>query len=121
LKKSRNTQQNNSQFINVLDDERTFIRVGHILQFTQEWVTIMQRYVQIEHITDWQEISNGFAVRPRTVGDQVKLEITPSIAQLNNRGVIDFEELTTVIRTALGNWVDIGGTINKMMRLATKF
>jgi hypothetical protein len=117
---SRNTQQNSNQFINVLDGERAFIRVGQIIPFTQEWITITRRYVQIEHITDWHEISTGFAVRPRTVGNQVELEITPRIAQLNNRGVIDFEELTTVIRTTLGNWVDIGGTMQKNDEVSRK-
>jgi type II secretory pathway component GspD/PulD (secretin) len=106
-----NTQQSSNQFINVLDGERAFIRVGQIVPFTQEWVTITQRYVHVERFTDWREVSTGFAVRPRTVGNQVELEITPRIARLNNQGYIDFEDLTTVIRTSLGSWVDIGGTM----------
>lgn len=110
---SSNTQQNSSQFLNVLDGERAFIRVGQIVPFTQEWVTITRRYVQIERITDWRDITTGFAVRPRTVGNQVELEITPRIARLNQQGFIDFEELTTVIRTNLGSWVDIGGTMQQ--------
>ena len=68
-----NTNQNTNQFINVLDGERAFIRVGQIVPFTQEWVTITRRYVQVERITDWREISTGFAVRPRTVGNTVEL------------------------------------------------
>jgi type II secretory pathway component GspD/PulD (secretin) len=106
-----NTQLSSNQFINVLDGERAFIRVGQIVPFTQEWVTITQRYVHVERFTDWREVSTGFAVRPRTVGNQVELEITPRIARLNNQGYIDFEDLTTVIRTSLGSWVDIGGTM----------
>ena len=110
---SSNIKQNSSQFLNVLDGERAFIRVGQIVPFTQEWVTITRRYVQIDRTTDWREISTGFAVRPRTVGNSVELEITPRIAKLNGQGFIDFEELTTVIRTSLGNWVDIGGTMQQ--------
>ena len=106
-----NTNQNTNQFINVLDGERAFIRVGQIVPFTQEWVTITRRYVQVERITDWREISTGFAVRPRTVGNTVELEITPRIAKLNGQGFIDFEELTTTVRTTLGNWVDLGSTM----------
>lgn len=108
-----NTQQNSSQFLNVLDGESAFIRVGQIVPFTQEWVTITRRFVTIERITDWRDITTGFAVRPRTVGNQVELEITPRIARLNQQGFIDFEELTTVIRTNLGSWVDIGGTMQQ--------
>ena len=108
---SSNSNQNVSQFINVLDGERAFIRVGQIVPFTEEWVTITRRYVQIERFTDWREISTGFAVRPRTVGNEVELEITPRITRPNSQGFIDFEELSTIVHTSLGNWVDLGGTM----------
>ena len=114
---SRDTQQSSQQFINVLDGERAFIRVGQIVPFTQEWVTLTRRHVHIERFADWREVSTGFAVRPRTVGsthsNQIELEITPRIASLDGRGFIDFEELTTVVRTTLGAWVDLGGTMQK--------
>ena len=108
---SSNSTQNSNQFVSVLDGERAFIRVGQSVLFTQEWVTITRRYVQIDRTTDWQEISTGFAVRPRTVGNQVELEITPRIAKLNSSGYIDFEDLKTTLRVNLGDWVDIGGTM----------
>lgn len=114
---SSNTSQNSNQFVSVLDGERAFIRIGQIVPFTQEWVTITRRYVQIERTTDWQEISTGFAVRPRTVGNPIEklleLEIMPRIARLNNQGFIDFEELTTIVRVKLGDWVDIGSTMQQ--------
>jgi len=106
-----NSTQDSNQFVSVLDGERAFIHVGQSVPFTQEWVTITRRYVQIERTTDWQEISTGFAVRPRTVGNQVELEITPRIAKLNSSGYIDFEDLKTTLRVNLGDWVDIGGTM----------
>ncbi len=106
-----NTQQNSNQFINVLDGERAFIRVGQLVPFNQEWVTMTRRYIQVDRFTDWREVTTGFAVRPRMLGNEVELEITPRIARMDNQGFIDFEELTTVIRTPLGSWVDIGGTM----------
>ena len=120
----RNTQQTSHQFINVLDGERAFIKVGQIVPFTQDWVTITRRYIEIDSFTDWREVTTGFAVRPRTVGDltskQIELEITPRIARLNNLGYIDFEELTTVIRAPLGSWVDIGGTMQQNDEVSRK-
>jgi hypothetical protein len=110
---SSNSTQNSSQFVNVLDGERAFIRVGQIVPFTQEWVTITRRYVRVDRTTDWQEISTGFAVRPKTVGNQVELEITPRISKLNGNGSIDFEDLKTTMRVPLGDWVDIGGTMQQ--------
>jgi type II secretory pathway component GspD/PulD (secretin) len=117
---TRNSRQSSKQFINVLDGERAFIRVGQLVPFTQEWVTITQRYIQVDRFTDWREVTTGFAVRPRTIGNVVELEITPRIARLNNQGFIDFEELTTVIRTSLGSWVDIGGTMQNNDEVSRK-
>lgn len=108
---SNNTKKNSSQFLNVVDGERAFIQIGQIIPFTQEWITIARRYVQIERATDWRDITTGFAVRPRTIGNQVELEITPRIASLNNQGTIDFEELSTTLRVSLNEWVDISGTM----------
>jgi Bacterial type II and III secretion system protein/Bacterial type II/III secretion system short domain len=110
---SSNSSQNSNQFINVLDGSRAFIKVGQIVPFTQEWVTITRRYVQIERTTDWHDITTGFAVRPRTIGNEVELEITPRIAKLNSSGYIDFEELKTTLRVKMGDWVDIGGTMQQ--------
>lgn len=121
---SRDTQQTSQQFINVLDGERAFIRIGQIVPFTQEWITLTRRYVHIERFTDWREISVGFAVRPRAVGNpqnnQIELEITPRIASLDGRGLIDFEELATVVRTTLGTWVDLGGAMQKNDEVSRK-
>ena len=117
---TRNTRQTSNQFINVLDGERAFIRVGQLVPFTQEWVTITRRYIQVDSFTDWREVTTGFAVRPRSIGSEIELEITPRIARLNGQGFIDFEELTTVIRTQLGNWVDIGGTMQNNDEVSRK-
>jgi len=114
------SQQSTSQFLNVLDGQRAFIRVGQIVPFTHEWVTITSRYIQIERTTDWHEVTTGFAVRPRTVGNQVELEITPRIAKRNSQGFIDFEELTTIIRTPLGQWMDLGNTMQQHDEVSRK-
>ena len=117
---SSNVNQNSNQYISVLDGERAFIKVGQIVPFTQEWVTITRRYIQIDKTVDWREITTGFAVRPRAIGKQVELEITPRIAKLNSQGYIDFEELTTILRVNLGDWVDIGGTMQSNDNVSRK-
>ena len=114
---SSSRQKNSEQFMNVLDGQRAFIKVGQIVPFTQEWVTITRRYIQIDRTTDWREITTGFAVRPRTIGrpenNQIELEITPRIAKINSQGFVDFEDLKTIIHVKLGDWVDIGGTMQQ--------
>jgi hypothetical protein len=106
-------RSNGNQFINVMDGERAFIRVGQSVPYTQEWVTLTQRYTSIQRTTEFVDISTGFSVRPRSIGNQVELEITPRIAQLNQNKYIDFEELSTIVRVNRGEWLDLGGTMQQ--------
>lgn len=114
--------QRSQQFVNVQDGAQSFIKVGKIVPFTQRWVIITQRYITRQNVTDFREITTGFAVRPRVVGEnttsnQIELEITPRIYNLNEPvsqgrnqfGTIDFQELSTVVRVNRGEWLDLGG------------
>ena len=108
---SNSASQQGSEFVTVLDGERAFIRVGQSVPFTQQWVQLTQRYPSVQQSTEFRDITTGFAVRPRYIGDQLELEITPRIARLNNAGFIDFEELSTIVRVAPGQWFDLGGNM----------
>lgn len=106
-------KQNNQQFINVADGEFAFIQVGQSVPFTQEWYTFTHRYTQVQRTTEFVNISTGFAVRTRSVGAQIELDITPRIAQLNQQDFIDFESLRTVVRVNKGEWFDLGSTMQQ--------
>lgn len=112
------SSQTSQQFIQVVDGERAFIQVGQLVPFTQDWLLITRRYAQ--GTIDWAEVSTGFAVRPRTIGNQVEIEITPRIARFNSQESIDFETLTTTIRVSLGEWVNIGQTMQQRDELSRK-
>jgi type II secretory pathway component GspD/PulD (secretin) len=100
-----------TEFLTVLDGEQAFIRVGQIVPFTQRWILLTRRYAIVQDSVEFQDITTGFAVRPRYMGDQVELEITPRIARWNQAGFIDFEELSTVVRVEPGEWFDLGSTM----------
>ncbi|MDP2246687.1 MAG: nodulation protein NolW, partial [Nitrosomonadales bacterium] len=100
-----------NEFLTVVDGERAFIRVGQSIPYTQQWVQLTRRYVTVQQTVEFQDITTGFAVRPRYIGDQIELEITPRIARLNQLGFIDFEELSTVVRVSPGEWFDLGGNM----------
>lgn len=119
-RQQQQTRQNSQQFIQVVDGERAFIQVGQLVPFTQDWLVITRRYAQLTRTVDWVEVSTGFAVRPRTIGNQVEIEITPRIARFNSQESIDFEALTTVIRVSLGEWVNIGQTMQQRDELSRK-
>lgn len=106
------SSQSGQEFVTVLDGQRAFIRVGQSVPYTQQWVNFSQRYPSAYSsigTTQFRDITTGFAVRPRYIGQQVVVEITPRIASLSAGGYIDFEELSTVVRVVPGTWLDIGG------------
>lgn len=107
------SSQNSQQFIQVVDGQRAFIQVGTLVPFTQDWLLITKRYTQLTRTTDWIEVSTGFAVSPRTIGNQVEIEVTPRITNLRSQQSIDFETLTTVVRVNLGEWINIGQTMQQ--------
>jgi len=102
-----NSSSSNSQFIQVIDGEKAFISVGQSIPYTQEWISLTHRYSSTQRTTQFVTIDTGFAVRPRAIGNQVELEITPRFSQLGQRGTIDFETLTTTIRASRGEWVNL--------------
>ncbi|MDI1309751.1 MAG: secretin N-terminal domain-containing protein [Methylotenera sp.] len=106
-------RKNGNQFINVLDGGSAFIRVGQSIPYTQEWITLTRRYASIQRTTEFVDISTGFSVRPRSIGNQIELQITPRIAQLNQNSYIDFEELSTIVRVNRGEWLDLGGIMQQ--------
>lgn len=107
------SSQKSQQFIQVVDGQRAFIQVGTLVPFTQDWLLITKRYTQITRTSDWIEVSTGFAVSPRTIGNQVEIEVTPRITNLRSQQSIDFETLTTVVRVNLGEWINIGQTMQQ--------
>lgn len=105
------TSQRGSEFVTVMDGAHAFIRVGQSVPYTQQWAVFTQRYAHLQQTTEFQDITTGFAVRPRSIGDEVEVQIMPRIARLNSSGFIDFEELATTVRLKPGEWFDLGGTM----------
>jgi len=101
------------QFIRVTDGEQAFISVGQSIPYTQEWISLTNRYIGVQRSTTFINIDTGFAVRPRTIGNQIELEITPRFSQLNRNGFIDFTTLTTIVRVNRDEWLDIAGIMQQ--------
>lgn len=105
----RSSVQNHSeQSITTTEGERAFIQVGQSIPFTQEWIILSSRYISRQQTTSFVDVNTGFSVRPRSIGNQIELEITPRVSQLNNQGHIDFETLTTKVRLSRGEWLNLG-------------
>lgn len=62
----------------------------------------------------YQQATTGFAVVPRSVGNEVLLEVSPWSDRLSRRGggVVHTQSAHTTIRAPLGKWVNFGGLDN---------
>lgn len=107
----RNRSETGSMDISALDGEAAFIRVGQEVPYTSYWIELCRRHTRIVETTQWRDISLGFAVRPRQIGEMVSLEITPRLTELHHSGIVDFTELSTTIQVHPGEWVDLGGML----------
>jgi hypothetical protein len=62
---------------------------------------------------DYQLVSSGFYVTPYLRGDGVELEISPRQERLRpgHRGTVQTQSVNTVVRGALGEWIELGGAM----------
>lgn len=67
----------------------------------------------VTHTTRYQNVTSGFQIRPQLNGEQVQLFIRPQRASVSNsgKGQINVGGLETTVSTRLGEWVDLGGTV----------
>ncbi|MBU1689886.1 MAG: hypothetical protein KJ958_13865 [Gammaproteobacteria bacterium] len=105
------SQDNNSQFINVLEGAPAFIRVGQSLPYVQRFLVFAGNRVAYGQDTQFLNVTTGFDVLTRLNGDRVELEIAPRLSFVGNGGIQDvrFQELRTTVSAKLGEWVDLGG------------
>jgi hypothetical protein len=61
----------------------------------------------------YQPVTTGFAVTPRLAGGEVLIEIEPWSDRLSRGrgGMIDTQSARTVLKAALGEWVEVGGNV----------
>lgn len=111
IRSTGSSQNNTSQFINVLEGAPAFIHVGQSLPYVQRFLAYAGNRVVYGQDTQFLNVTTGFDVLPRLNGDQVELEISPRLSFVGNRGVQDvsFQELRTTVSAKLGEWVELGG------------
>ncbi|HUX63845.1 hypothetical protein [Sulfuricella sp.] len=99
------TQDNTSQFINVLEGAPAFIRVT----YGQD--------------TQFLNVTTGFDVLPHLNGDRVELEIASRLSFVGNQGIQDvrFQDFSTTVSARLGEWVELGRKTPAAMKSAALF
>lgn len=104
-----------AQQIRTLEGQAAHIQTGR--QRPIENVTVYDSgygYPGIASNTQLQEASTGFAAVTRLINpDEVIIDIAPWSDRFLNNGGLSTQGIETSIRARLGEWVDVGGTINQ--------
>jgi len=109
MENSQSWQQGVDMKLTVMDGAQAYISSGALVPYNNFWITLARRHTHIVQTTGWQEVSTGFVVRPRQIGERVDIEIVPRLAQAGGSGSIDFTTLSTHVQVRPGEWLDLGG------------
>jgi type II secretory pathway component GspD/PulD (secretin) len=114
------SQRVSVQQVQVLEGRPALISIGQSLPLTERRVVRDGMTTRIEESTVQRDVSTGFYVLPRLVGDRVTLEISPqreSVSRSLGRGGeevrIDAQRLQTSVSGRLGEWMEIGAAVRE--------
>jgi hypothetical protein len=106
------TSDTNTQRVQVLEGNVAFIRVGQSVPVPARQVVQTPYGTQIVESTQFRDFNTGFQVLPRVAGDMVTVEINPQRERAGRYpGAGNVQGLSTVVSAPLGEWMEIGGTV----------
>lgn len=110
---STRTNTSSSQNLTVMDGGHAFLRVGESIPQVQQFLVLVGNRPTVLTGTQYRDVTTGFEVEPRVVGEQIRLAVTPRLAFRGDQGVqtVNFQELRTVVMVKAGEWVDLGGVV----------
>ena len=111
------SEERADQTIQVLDGGRAFIATGTTRPLSQTQTVRTPSGVVTTRTTTLQELADGFEVVPRTVGNDVVLEISQRREAAGAApGEAQVQRLATTVRARLGEWVELGGLASSAAR-----
>lgn len=96
------------QQVTTLDGQEANIAVGLSVPYP---VRVQDGLGRVQESLEFRDVLTGFIVQPRLSGDQVTVAIRPQAQKLSEQGrdSIDIQQMNTVVRGRLGEWLQIGG------------
>lgn len=103
------------QSVMVMDGGRAFIRIGRSLAVPLRRITRKQGVTTMTESVVYRDIGQGFYAIPRVVGNRVTVEISPQFDNLetSGRGSIETQDLTTTVSGRLGEWLELGASVQQ--------
>ena len=101
-----------AQQIRVLEGNAAFIQAGQSVPIGERNVSIGPGGALVQDTTRYRDVTSGFYVVPRVTGEDVILDISAHRDTLNRHGggVIDTRQAVTTVRGRLGQWIELGGS-----------
>ena len=104
-----------NQRIQVLEGNRAFIRTGQRVPTGGRSIITTPGGAAVQDGVRYRAVTSGFYVVPQVNGDQVTLRIMSRRAGLSpgDGGRINVQTAATTVRGRLGEWITIGGTVDR--------
>jgi len=100
----------------VLDGTHATLRVGKSITQVQPWLELAGHRLTALAAVHVYDVTTGFDVQPRLLGDRIHLTLNPRLAFRTDRGdrIVQFLDLRTEIIVTPGEWVDLGGMVEQI-------
>ncbi|MFO8023604.1 hypothetical protein [Thiohalophilus sp.] len=102
-----------AQTLRVQEGQWATIRTGQAVPITEQTTNPDGT---VTRSTRYQNVTSGFQIRPQLNGEQVQLYIRPQRDSVSESGGgrINLSGMETTIRTRLGEWVELGGSLETL-------
>lgn len=104
-----------SQQVQVVEGGRATINVGTSVPVSLRQVVVGPGGAVVSESVVYRDLGTGFHAEPQLAGDNVTLTISPThdTPGAYGPGSANIQRLTTTVSGRLGEWMDIGGTIEE--------
>lgn len=96
------------QRLRILEGSQALIKIGSSIPLPERTVVRNTNGVTVIGSSRYHDVTSGFYVLPRIVGDGVILEISPQRSTLGKEKSIDYQSATTRVKGQLGKWIELG-------------
>lgn len=104
-----------SQQVQVVEGGRAYISVGTSVPVPLRQVVVGPGGAVVSEAVVYRDLGTGFYAEPQLAGDNVTLTISPShdTPGAYGPGSANIQRLTTTVSGRLGEWIDLGGTVEE--------
>jgi type II secretory pathway component GspD/PulD (secretin) len=106
-------RDSSSQTLTVLEGGHAFLRIGETISQVQPFLALAGSHLGVVAGIQYYDVTTGFEVEPRILGEQIQLTVTPRLAFRSSQGeqTVNFQELRTEVKVKPGEWTDLGGAV----------